>query len=189
MDPVLPWIRTHVPTMSGRRVLITSGAHRMGTMAFDDLNWVHRRYHAWRAYGQSKLANLLFTFELQRRLAAAGVGIDALASHPGWAATELQGGGPRMRGDTFGVRLAGLGNRLLAQDAAHGALPTVVAAASPKARGGDYRGPGGRLGMRGQPTRVAADPAATDLRAAAMLWDRSEQLTGVRYDALRPVGR
>ncbi|HSJ43747.1 MAG TPA: oxidoreductase [Euzebyales bacterium] len=170
---------------ASRVVTVASGAHRTGTMAFDDLNWTHRRYRPWPAYGQSKLANLLFTFELQRRSAAAGLPVDGIAAHPGLAATGLQGRGPRMRGNALGAQLTELASRVLAQDAARGALPTVVAAASRDARGGDYWGPAGRFEMRGRPARVPVDPAATDLRAAAMLWDRSEELTGVRFEALR----
>lgn len=172
-----------------RVVTVASGAHRMGAIAFEDLNWTHRRYRAWRAYGQSKLANLLFTFELQRRSAAAGRPVDALAAHPGWAATELQGRGPSMRGNRVGARIAQLGNRLLAQDAAHGALPSVMAAAADDAQGGDYWGPSGRFELRGLPARAPVAPTATDLRAAGMLWDRSEQLTGVTFDALRASAR
>jgi NAD(P)-dependent dehydrogenase (short-subunit alcohol dehydrogenase family) len=171
-----------------RVVTVASGAHRMGAMAFDDLNWVHRRYRPWQAYGQSKLANLLFAFELQRRSASSGLAVEALAAHPGWAATELQGRAARMRGNTVGARMAELSNRLLAQDAAQGALPTIVAAASSDARGGDYWGPGGRFEVRGTPVRASVGPGATDLRAAGMLWDRSEQLTGVTFTSLRGAG-
>jgi NAD(P)-dependent dehydrogenase (short-subunit alcohol dehydrogenase family) len=168
-----------------RVVTVASGAHRMGTVAFDDPNWAHRRYRPWRAYGQSKLANLLFTFELQRRTNAAGLELAALAAHPGLSATELQRRGPQMRDSKLGTRLAELGNRLFAQDAAHGALPTVAAAALADARGGDYWGPDGRNETRGLPTRVPAAPSATDPSTAGRLWDLSEQLTGVTLDPLR----
>lgn len=168
-----------------RVVTVSSLAHQMGEIAFDDLNWTHRRYRAFKAYAQSKLANLLFTFELQRRSVAAGVALDALAAHPGYAATELQARGPQMRGAALTERLSSLANRLFAQDAAHGALPTVVAATRPDAQGADYWGPDGRFGTRGLPARTPVSAAATDLTAAAQLWDRSEQLTGVTYDALR----
>lgn len=170
-----------------RVVTVASGAHRMGAMAFDDPNWAHRRYRPWRAYGQSKLANLLFTFELQRRSAVAGAPLIALAAHPGWAATELQRRGPQMRGNAVSERVVTFASRLVAQDAAHGALPTVAAAALPEARGADYWGPAGRNEMRGLPTRVDTAPAATDLNAAGRLWDLSELLTGVSFDALRPA--
>jgi NAD(P)-dependent dehydrogenase (short-subunit alcohol dehydrogenase family) len=175
-------------TNRARVVTVSSGAHRMGTVPFDDLNWMHRRYRPFQAYAQSKLANLLFTFELQRRSAAAGLALDALAAHPGYAATELQSRGPQMRGAALTERLSGLANRVFAQDAAHGALPTVAAAALPDAQGADYWGPDGRLSMRGLPVRESVSSSATDLNAAAKLWDRSEQLTGVTFDALRRAG-
>lgn len=168
-----------------RVVTVSSGAHQMGEIAFDDLNWTHRRYRAFRAYAQSKLANLLFTFELQRRSVAAGAALDALAAHPGYAATELQARGPQMRGAALTERLSGLANRLFAQEASHGALPTVIAAAGSDAQGADYWGPDGRFGTRGLPARTAVSASATDMTAAGKLWDRSEQLTGVTYDALR----
>jgi NAD(P)-dependent dehydrogenase (short-subunit alcohol dehydrogenase family) len=172
-------------TPGARVVTVSSGAHRAGEVAFDDLNWEHRRYQPWRAYGQSKLANLLFTFELQWRSAAVGLDLEALAAHPGYAATELQRRGPQMRGDSVGAWLSGWGNRLFAQDAAFGALPIVAAAGLADARGGDYFGPGGRFEMRGLPARVPVAPAAADPATARLLWDRSEQLTGVTFDALR----
>lgn len=172
-------------TPGARVVTVSSSAHRAGYVAFDDLNWEHRRYHPWRAYGQSKLANLLFTFELQRRSAAAGLDVDALAAHPGYAATELQRRGPQMRGNSFRAGLSGLSNQLFAQDAAHGALTTVAAAGLADARGGDYYGPDGRFEMRGLPARAPVAPRATDRTAAGLLWDRSEQLTGVTFGALR----
>jgi NAD(P)-dependent dehydrogenase (short-subunit alcohol dehydrogenase family) len=168
-----------------RVVNVASGAHRMGTMAFDDPNWTHRRYRPWRAYGQSKLANLLFTFELQRRATAAELDLAALAAHPGLSATNLQRRGPQMRDSELGARLAELGNRWFAQDAAHGALPTVAAAVLADAEGGDYWGPDGRNETRGLPTRVPAAPSATDVADAGRLWDLSEHLTGVSFDMLR----
>ncbi|HEX6255173.1 MAG TPA: hypothetical protein VFZ70_05120 [Euzebyales bacterium] len=208
MDAAREWTRSHVPHLDGinhlghfaltgllldslrrgdhpRVVTVASGAHRMGSLAFGDPNWVHRRYRPWHAYGQSKLANLLFTFELQRRATDAGVDLTALAAHPGWAATALQGRRPQMRGNDRGARLVELGNRLLARDAAHGALPTVAAAALVNARGGDYWGPDGRNETRGLPTRVRTAPTATDASAGGRLWDLSEQLTAVTFDTLR----
>jgi NAD(P)-dependent dehydrogenase (short-subunit alcohol dehydrogenase family) len=168
-----------------RVVTVASGAHRMGSMAFDDPNWTHRRYRPWRAYGQSKLANLLFTFELQRRATAVGLDLAALAAHPGYAATELQRKGPQMSGNRVMERFQEISNRYIAQDATHGALPTVAAAALPDARSGDYWGPDGRNEMRGLPTRVSPAPTATDPATARRLWDLSEHLTGVTFDLLR----
>lgn len=170
-----------------RVVTVASGAHRMGPLACDDLNWTSRRYSPWRAYGQSKLANLLFTFELQRRAAVTDVPLMALAAHPGYSATELQAKGPRMRGSRIAASVTQMGNRLFAQDAARGALPTVAAAALPDAHGADYWGPDGIFESRGLPTRVPASADATDLTAASRLWVRSGELTGVAYEALRPT--
>src|SRR6202021_3102777 len=110
--------------VAGRVVTVSSDAHRGGAIDFDDLNWEHKKYRAWRAYGQSKLANLLFTAELQRRLTEAGSPVLSLAAHPGYAATNLQShSGSRLMDFAMGT----LGNRLLAQDAKSGALPTLYA--------------------------------------------------------------
>ena len=166
-----------------RVVTVSSNLHRRGRMRFDDPNW-HRDYDRWAAYSQSKLANLLFTFELQRRSARAGLPLAALAAHPGYAATGLQARGPRMRGSALSERVARIANAVFAQDAAHGALPTVAAAALPEARGGDYWGPGGRSGMRGLPSHATPAAGATDVAAAQRLWTLSEELTGIGFDAL-----
>jgi NAD(P)-dependent dehydrogenase (short-subunit alcohol dehydrogenase family) len=163
-------------TPAARVVTVSSGVHQAGRIDFDDLNWQRRRYRAWRAYGQSKLANLLFTSELQRRLTAAGSGVLALAAHPGYAATNLQSrGGSRL------ARLAmtQVGNRLLAQDAAAGALPTLYAAVD-DLPGDTYVGPSGRL-QHGPPAPCPRSAAARDAAVAARLWDASGQLTGVRF--------
>ena len=166
-----------------RVVTVSSNMHRRGRMRFDDLNWQHG-YHPWEAYSQSKLANLLFTFELQRRAARAGLALAALAAHPGYAATNLQDRRSQMTGQMLVTRLVRVANALFAQDAVHGALPTVAAAALPDAAGGDYWGPGGRTQTRGLPARVAPASAATDLAAAERLWTLSVQLTGVTFDGL-----
>jgi len=166
-----------------RVVTVSSNLHRRGRIRFDDPNW-RREYDPWAAYSQSKLANLLFTFELQRRAARAGLGLMALAAHPGYAATSLQTRGPQMRGSALSERIARISNTVFAQDAAHGALPTVAAAALPEARGGDYWGPAGFLRMRGLPGHATPGSNATDAAAAARLWTLSETLTGVTFDAL-----
>ncbi len=163
-------------TAAARVVTVSSGVHQAGRIDFDDLNWQRRRYRPWGAYGQSKLANLLFTSELQRRLSAAGSAVLAMAAHPGYAATNLQShGGNRI------ARLAmtHVGNRLLAQDAAAGALPTLYAAVG-DLPGGTYAGPSGRL-QHGPPAPCARSAAARDVAVAARLWDVSEQLTGVSF--------
>lgn len=171
-----------------RVVTFSSGMHRAGRMDFDDLNWRTRRYHPWKAYGQTKPANLLFTFELQRRSTGAGLALDALAADPGYAATNLQRRRPRTHGSSLRELLAVAGNRVFSQDAVHGALPTVAAAAQPQAQGGDYWGPDGRGELRGLPTRVPVSPSATEATAARRLWEHSGQLTGVRFDAPTPAG-
>lgn len=166
-----------------RVVTVSSMAHRMGTIAFDDL-MSERRYDRWRAYGQSKLANLLFAFELQRRLDAAGTPTISVAAHPGYAATNLQAAGPRMEGRRVAERMTSLANRLLAQSDEQGALPQLYAATAPDVRGGDYVGPGGPFEVRGHPTMVRAAAPAHDEAAAVRLWEVSERLTGVSFPAL-----
>lgn len=170
-------------TPGARVVNVSSTMHRPGRIDFDDLHG-ERSYGAWRAYAQSKLANLLFTFELQRRLARRGASAIAAASHPGYAATHLQEVGPRESGSALMGRVVALGNRLLAQDAAMGALPSLYAASASDVRGGDYFGPSSWFEMRGHPRRVGATARARDEQTAARLWAVSEELTGVRYEAL-----
>lgn len=172
-------------TPGARVVTVSSVAHRFGAIRFDDLH-ARDSYNKWRAYGQSKLANLLFTYELQRRLHSAGATAIGVACHPGWAATNLQTAGPRMTGATAAAWLSTLGNRLLAQSAAMGALPTLYAAAAPDVRGGDFIGPDGFQEMWGFPKKVASNDRSHDRHAAQRLWETSEELTGVRYQSLRP---
>ena len=165
--------------VAGRVVTVSSDAHRGGAIDFDDLNWERKRYRPWRAYGQSKLANLLFTSELQRRLTEAGSTVKATAAHPGYAATNLQShSGSRL----MKVAMEQLGNRLIAQDAAGGALPTLYAAVA-DIPGGSFVGPSGPfgLGLRGAPTLVGRSAAARDEEAARRLWTVSETLTGVSF--------
>jgi NAD(P)-dependent dehydrogenase (short-subunit alcohol dehydrogenase family) len=174
-------------TGGARVVNVSSTAHRWGWMSFDDLN-SERHYAKWRAYGQSKLANLLFTYELQRRLEAAGAAAISVACHPGYAATNLQAAGPRMEGSSFMESITNLGNRLLAQDAAMGALPTLYAATAPDVRGGDYIGPDGLFENSGYPKKTTSNSRSHDRASAARLWKVSEELTGVRYEALLSGG-
>jgi NAD(P)-dependent dehydrogenase (short-subunit alcohol dehydrogenase family) len=162
--------------VTDRVVTIASGAHRMGRISLDDLNWERRSYKRWPAYGQSKLANLLFTFELQRRLAEAGSPVRAVAAHPGWAATELQG----RTGSRLQNAVAQLGNRVLAQSGEQGAWPTLFAATQ-DIPGGSYAGPDGRGELRGNPHLVSPSSAATDADTARGLWELSERLTGVTF--------
>jgi NAD(P)-dependent dehydrogenase (short-subunit alcohol dehydrogenase family) len=157
---------------AARIVTVSSNGHRMGVIRFDDLA-SERRYQRGRAYGQSKLANLLFTYELQRRLAAAGSPVLALAAHPGTASTELERHLPRW------MRL--VSPLLPHQSAAEGALPTLRAAADPAARGGEYYGPAGRRRFAGDPVPVQSSARSHDADVQRRLWEVSEKLTGVTY--------
>jgi NAD(P)-dependent dehydrogenase (short-subunit alcohol dehydrogenase family) len=166
-----------------RVVTVSSMLHRRGRLHRDDLmadGW----YSPFRVYSQSKLANLLFAFELQRRAEAVGASLASLASHPGYAATNLQAVGPQMSGSELQRRISGLGNRLFAQPAAQGAWPSLRAAADPAARGGEFYGPGGFAEQRGNPRQVGSSSQARDSADAAWLWDRSVELTGVDFAAL-----
>jgi len=167
-----------------RVVTVSSTAHRMGTIRFDDLHW-QRGYRKWSAYGQSKLANLLFTYELQRRLDAARARLISVACHPGYAATNLQLAGPRMAGASWMEYLSQLGNQLFAQSAAMGALPTLYSATAPEVRGGDYVGPDGIGEMHGHPKKVQSNARSHDPEAARKLWEISETFTGVSYPLLQ----
>ena len=167
-------------TPSSRIVTVSSGAHMFGKINFDDLQ-SERSYSKWGAYGQSKLANLLFAYELQRKLDAAGSGTISVAAHPGYASTNLQSVGPQMEGSKLGERTMSAANRVLAQSAAMGALPEVYAATSPDVRGGDYIGPDGFMGQKGFPQKVGSNSRSYDQRVAARLWAVSEELTGVSY--------
>jgi len=165
-----------LPHVTGRVVTVASSAHRMGSIVLDDLNWERRSYNAWRAYGQSKLSNLLFTLELETRLTAAGSPVRALAAHPGYAATNLQG----HTGNRLHRLGMAIGNRIVAQDDAHGAWPTLYAATQ-DLPGASYVGPDGFQEGRGHPTLVGRSAAASDPETARALWDASEQLTGVSF--------
>ncbi|TNY34959.1 oxidoreductase [Thermomonospora catenispora] len=162
---------------SPRVVTVSSMLAWPGRIDFDDLQG-ERRYRRWRAYSQSKLANLLFAVELHRRASGA---LASMAAHPGYAATNLQLVGPRMSGDRLGERFAALGNRLFAQSDGMGALPILYAATAPGARSGACYGPRGLFQQRGLPTEVRTPPAAGDERTARRLWEVSEDLTGVGY--------
>jgi NAD(P)-dependent dehydrogenase (short-subunit alcohol dehydrogenase family) len=162
--------------VADRVVTLASLMHRFGRIGLDDPNFERRRYRRWVAYNQSKLANLLFTLELQRRLAAAGSPVRALAAHPGWTVTNLQShSGSRLQH----VGMA-IGNRVIGQSDVQGALPTLYAATQDLA-GGSYVGPGGRGELHGPPALASRSRAARDGELARRLWDLSERLTGVRY--------
>jgi NAD(P)-dependent dehydrogenase (short-subunit alcohol dehydrogenase family) len=140
-----------------------------------------RSYDRWAAYGQSKLANVLFAYELDRRLGAADHDVTSVACHPGYAATELQRRGPEMENSTVRKLLMEGANRVVAQSAEMGALPMVYAATASTIRGGEYIGPDGFRGMRGYPTRVESSDRSHDREVARRLWDVSEELTGVSF--------
>jgi NAD(P)-dependent dehydrogenase (short-subunit alcohol dehydrogenase family) len=163
--------------ITDRVVTVSSPTHRIGRMHLDDLNWDRRRYRRWPAYAQSKLANLLFAFELQRRLARSGSPVRSVASHPGYSNTELGAGYARPPLSW----LMALGDRIgAAQPAEQGALTSLYAATA-DIPGGSFVGPDRPLEMRGHPHLVAASRGARDEEAAGRLWALSEELTGVRF--------
>ena len=164
-----------LPRIRDRVVTIASQAHRTGRINFGDLQ-SERHYQRWIAYGQSKLANLLFMMELQRRLDAAGSPLSSVAAHPGYSATNLQS-----HTQSIQDQLMGIANRLIAQSAAMGALPTLYAA-TVDLPGAAYVGPDGLFEQRGHPKLVDMSGAAKDADSARRLWEVSEELTGVRYD-------
>ncbi|WP_108398186.1 oxidoreductase [Devosia submarina] len=160
-----------------RVVMVSSNAARRGRMAFEDLQ-SERRYSPWRAYGQSKLANLLFMRSLQEASNRNGWGLSVLASHPGLSSTGLISSG---MGNGPAARIGGFFNKLVAQSAFDGALPSVAAAADMDLAPLSFVGPDGAGGWRGKPTLVKLPPAAEDDAAARRLWEVSENLTGVRF--------
>ncbi|GGW65145.1 putative short-chain dehydrogenase/reductase [Streptomyces lucensis JCM 4490] len=166
-----------LPHITDRVVTVSSGLHRAGdgVIDFADVN-LTGRYSPTRAYAQSKLANLLFTLDLQRRLTEAGSPVRALAAHPGYAATNLQS----HAANPFARAFMTLGNRFLAQDDKGGALPTLYAATQ-DLPGASYVGPDGLGEMRGAPALVGRSAAASDPEAARRLWTLSEELTGVTW--------
>lgn len=168
-----------VASEAARVVVVSSGMHKIGKIDFDDLNWEHG-YDRWRAYGQSKLANLLFCYELQRRLEKQHPNVISLACHPGYASTHLQTAGAEMSGNTLTAGVMKIGNTLFAQSAEAGAWPTVFAATSPDVHGGDYVGPG-IFRIWGRPTRQRSSGRSHDVEVAQRLWEVSEELTGVRF--------
>ncbi|WP_030744465.1 oxidoreductase [Streptomyces sp. NRRL S-31] len=166
-----------LPQVTDRVVTVSSGAHRWGdgVIHFEDVN-LRGGYGPVRAYAQSKLANLLFTLELQRRLTEAGSPVRALAAHPGWAATNLQS----RTANPFARAFLTVGTRFLAQDDTAGALPTLYAATQ-DLPGAAYVGPDGPAELRGAPALAGRSAAASDPVAARRLWTLSEELTGVEW--------
>lgn len=169
-------------TDGSRVVSVSSQAHRFGKVDFDDLQ-SEKKYSPWGAYGQSKLANLLFTFELQRRLDAADAGTIATAAHPGASNTNLGHEPAGLLGRLMEVGRPML-DRFLSQTAAMGALPTLRAATDPNAHGGDYFGPSGLGEQKGHPVEVDSNSRSQDIADAKRLFDVSVELTGVDYKLL-----
>jgi NAD(P)-dependent dehydrogenase (short-subunit alcohol dehydrogenase family) len=165
-----------------RVVVLSSGAQNFGHIDLTDLQWESRRYVPWRAYAQSKLANMMFALELDRRLRRAGLDLRVTAAHPGWTATDLQRTAPltRVFNPIFGMRPA------------DGALPTLRAATDPDAQSGAYFGPANFFEMNGPPVLAKIPRRAKDESVAKKLWDVSEQLVRVSFDlpvpAVRKVG-
>ncbi|GAA5050654.1 oxidoreductase [Nocardia callitridis] len=162
--------------ITDRVITMASGAHRAGVLDLDDLDFRRGGYGPVKGYGRSKLANLLFTLELQRRLAHAGSSVRSLAAHPGYAATEL---GTRGR-NKYLVVATHLAGRLFAQSPEQAARP-VLFAATEDLPGASYVGPDGRGELRGEPTLVGRSAQASDVALAGRLWAASEQLTGVTF--------
>ena len=166
---------------AGARVVqVSSVAHRRGRMAWDDLQG-DRRYNAWTAYSQSKLAMLIFALELARRAKAQSWPLVSVAAHPGWAATDLIANGPGGGGPSLKGRVLDAGFRLFAQSAADGALPLIHAAAAPDAQAGGYYGPTGLGEIRGPPGPARVMPQARDSEAGKRLWTVSETLARVGF--------
>lgn len=166
-----------LPQIGSRVVTVSSLAHRQGAIDFSDLNWRRRKYRAMAAYAQSKLANLLFTTELERRLTAAGSVVIATAAHPGLAATKLLRSGD---GSPLRTGLRKVFARLVAQSESAGAAPTLTAAVA-DVPGNSYLGPGRAFETRGEPIFASRAPASFDTDVARRLWEVSEELTGVGF--------
>jgi NAD(P)-dependent dehydrogenase (short-subunit alcohol dehydrogenase family) len=150
---------------------VSSSAHKRGNIDFTDLNWEKRKYNAWQAYSDSKIANLYFTYGLAERIGKSGSETLAVAAHPGWTATDLQ------RHAVY-VRVL---NKFFAQNIEMGALPTLYAAVTEDVNNADYFGPSGFLEMKGYPKKVDSNALSQDANIAQRLWSVSEELTGIKY--------
>lgn len=170
-------------TPAARVVTLSSLMHKVGSMRFEDLNG-KRGYDKWRAYSQSKLANLLFCYELDRRLRNIDADVRSVAAHPGYSSTNLQGVGPRLSGSKLAGRFYEFTNRLVAQPARMGAMPSVFAAVGEPVGGGGFFGPGGLGQVRGYPVRVESSRASHEEVAAQRLWMMSVAATGETFSGL-----
>ena len=172
------------PVLSGtggsRLVQVASLAHRFGNMRFDDIHW-ERGYKKWKAYGMSKLANLLFIRELASRIGKNGGDVTVAAAHPGWASTELQAKGSRMKGNQLGAVSMELINSLLAQSGEKGALPSLYAATADGVDQGEYFGPDGWMKLHGWPGQESPSKKLVNDEVAGRLWELSESLTGLEF--------
>jgi NAD(P)-dependent dehydrogenase (short-subunit alcohol dehydrogenase family) len=172
-----------------RVVTVSSNAHKMGKINFDDLQ-SERRYMRWSAYGQSKLANLVFAIDLQKRIDEAGLQMKSMAAHPGLSATNLGSAGTGTGNGLVNLLTTPIlkfSDAFIAQDADAGAQPTLFAAVSPGLPGGTYVGPDGIGEHRGSPTVVTPRKAAHNHEIAERLWEKSVELTGVEYDFSAPA--
>lgn len=167
-------------TLNSRLVNVSSAAHQMGRIRFEDIHW-EESYSRWGAYGMSKLSNLLFTKELARRVTESGKSVTATAAHPGYADTDLQTKGALMRGSKLGAKSFNIANWLAAQSADMGALPQLFAATAEGVQQGDYYGPGGFMRMRGWPVLDRPNSKRVTDEAARPLWELSESLTGIEF--------
>jgi NAD(P)-dependent dehydrogenase (short-subunit alcohol dehydrogenase family) len=171
-------------TSGARIVTVSSMVHALSDIDLDDLNSEKGSYRKWIAYGRSKTANLLFTHELARRLSGAGSDTVAAAAHPGYASTNLQTAGPRLEGRKGAERLMEIGNRVFAQSAEAGALPTLYAATAPGVRPDTFVGPSFAM-WRGSPATSWRARWTRDDTKAERLWTASERLTGVTFEGLK----
>lgn len=167
-------------TERSRIVNVSSAAHKIGEIRFDDINW-NNGYNKWKAYGMSKLANIHFTHELADKVAARGMYIRVVAAHPGYADSKLIEKGPEMNGRQLMVRAGRFANSLVAQSTEMGALPQLFAATSPEAVHRGFYGPGGFGGMRGYPQRTYPQRQKVSKDVQQRLWDLSEKMTGVTF--------
>ncbi len=175
---------------SARVVTVSSSMHRIGRIDPDNLDELPDPYDRWLVYGRSKLANLLFTAELQRRLELTGASAISVGAHPGYTSTALQTGGPTLQGGLSGrvnALAMRVGNALFAQPASQGVLPLLYAAVAPNVAGGSYWGPDGPGEQRGYPAPAARTSLAEDADLARRLWEVSEELTEVHYEPLVPT--
>jgi NAD(P)-dependent dehydrogenase (short-subunit alcohol dehydrogenase family) len=178
----LTWLLGPALVPGARVVTVSSLAHHGGGLDVGDLNFEQRRYNPAVAYSASKLANLLFTFELDRRASGAGRDLLAVAAHPGITGTELASNTARLYSAGPLAHIVRWGYKLISQGVATGVLPQLYAATAADVRGGEYYGPASLGQLRGAPGRVAASPAARDANTARVLWERTAELTGVTPD-------